>query len=43
MKIAVLGLGFMGATHIKALQNIPQAELVAVASDDDRMDSSGLR
>jgi predicted dehydrogenase len=43
MKIAVLGLGFMGLTHIKALKHVPQAELVAVASDDDRMDSSGLR
>jgi predicted dehydrogenase len=37
MKIALLGLGFMGATHLKALKNIRQVELVAVASDDDRM------
>ena len=34
MRIALLGLGFMGSTHLKALQNIPDAELVAVASDD---------
>jgi len=36
MKIAVLGLGFMGSTHLKALARIPQAELVAVSSDDAR-------
>ena len=34
MRIAVLGLGFMGSTHLQALQNIPDAELVAVVSDD---------
>ena len=34
MKLAVIGLGFMGLTHLKALQNIPGAELAAVASDD---------
>jgi predicted dehydrogenase len=34
MKMAVLGLGFMGSTHLKALQNIADAEIVAVASDD---------
>ena len=34
MKLAVLGLGFMGSMHLKALQNIPDAEVVAVASDD---------
>jgi predicted dehydrogenase len=36
MKIAVLGLGFMGSTHLKALQQIPQAELVAVADEDPK-------
>ncbi|MBM3748619.1 MAG: Gfo/Idh/MocA family oxidoreductase, partial [Acidobacteria bacterium] len=30
MRIAVLGLGFMGSTHLKALSSIPQAELAAV-------------
>lgn len=30
MKIAVFGLGFMGSTHLKAIANLPQAELVAV-------------
>ncbi len=34
MRVAVFGLGFMGSTHIKALQNVPQAELFAVVSDD---------
>jgi predicted dehydrogenase len=46
MKIAVVGLGFMGSTHLRALKNIPQAELVAVASDDERClsgDLSGVR
>jgi predicted dehydrogenase len=35
MKIAVLGLGFMGSTHLKAMRNIPNAELVAVVSNDE--------
>ena len=34
MKIAVIGLGFMGLTHLKALRAIPDAEVVAVASND---------
>ncbi|MFB3776758.1 MAG: Gfo/Idh/MocA family protein [Bryobacteraceae bacterium] len=42
MRIAVLGLGFMGSTHLKALARIPQAELVAVASDDARQLSGDL-
>ncbi|MBX5496949.1 MAG: Gfo/Idh/MocA family oxidoreductase [Bryobacteraceae bacterium] len=33
MRIAVAGLGFMGSTHIKALQAIPEAQLFAVVSD----------
>ncbi|MEO8657746.1 MAG: Gfo/Idh/MocA family oxidoreductase [Bryobacteraceae bacterium] len=33
MRIAVFGLGFMGSTHLKALRDIPGAELVAVVSD----------
>jgi predicted dehydrogenase len=31
MKICVIGLGFMGSTHLKAYKNIPSAQLVAVA------------
>ena len=34
MKLGMIGLGFMGRTHLQALKNIPQAELTAVASDD---------
>ncbi len=33
MKIGVLGLGFMGSTHLKAYKQIPQVEIAAVASD----------
>jgi len=36
MRIAVLGLGFMGSTHVKAWRNIREAELAAVYSKDDR-------
>jgi len=36
MRIAVLGLGFMGSTHLKALKNIPQARLTAVVSGDEK-------
>jgi len=34
MRIAVVGLGFMGSTHLQALRNIPQATLAAVVSDN---------
>ncbi len=36
MKIAVIGLGFMGSTHAKAWLQMPGAELVAVCSRDPR-------
>jgi predicted dehydrogenase len=36
MRIAVLGLGFMGSTHVKAWSRIPGAELVAVYSSDEK-------
>jgi predicted dehydrogenase len=42
MRIAVLGLGFMGSTHLKAWRQIPGAELVAVASNDKRRLSGDL-
>ncbi len=32
MKIGVFGLGYMGSTHLKAYQTIPQAEIAAVFS-----------
>ena len=35
MRVAVLGLGFMGSTHLKALKKLPGVQLVAVASDDE--------
>jgi predicted dehydrogenase len=34
MKICVIGLGFMGSTHLKAYKSIPAAQLVAVADAD---------
>ncbi len=42
MRIAVLGLGFMGSTHLKAWRQIPGAEVVAVASNDKRRLSGDL-
>src|SRR5215470_11248020 len=36
MRIAVLGLGFMGSTHLKALRNVAGSTLAAVVSADDR-------
>jgi predicted dehydrogenase len=46
MKIAVIGLGFMGSTHVKAWQSLPGAELLAVVSGDDAKlagDLSGIQ
>lgn len=42
MRIAVLGLGFMGSTHLKALRQVPGAELAAVYSSDARKLSGDL-
>jgi predicted dehydrogenase len=36
MRIAVLGLGFMGSTHLKAWRSIPEATLIAVYSNDEK-------
>ena len=36
MNVALLGLGFMGATHAKAWQAVPGARLAAVMSSDER-------
>jgi len=36
MRIAVLGLGFMGSTHLKAMRGIPGLELTAVFSSNER-------
>jgi len=35
MNVAVLGLGFMGATHLSAWRKVPGARLVAVMSSDE--------
>jgi predicted dehydrogenase len=46
MKIGVLGLGFMGATHLKAWSQLPQAELAAVSDGDEQRlggDLSGVQ
>ena len=46
MKIAVLGLGFMGSTHLKALTHVPDATLAAILSNDKRAregDLSGVQ
>jgi predicted dehydrogenase len=42
MKIAVLGLGFMGSVHLRALGEIEGAELAAVFSNDERQLSGDL-
>src|SRR5687768_999972 len=36
MRIAVLGLGFMGTTHLKAWRSVNDAQVVAVYSNDER-------
>lgn len=36
MRIAVIGLGFMGSTHLKAWRNVPDAQVTAVVSGDDK-------
>jgi len=46
MRIAVLGLGFMGSTHLKALRNAQGAVLTAVVSSDQKKlagDLSGIQ
>src|SRR4051812_10441110 len=42
MRIAVLGLGFMGSTHVKAWSRIPEAKLAAVYSSDEKKLSGDL-
>jgi predicted dehydrogenase len=36
MRIAVIGLGFMGSTHLRAWQKVPDAHLAAVYSADEQ-------
>jgi predicted dehydrogenase len=42
MRIGVLGLGFMGSMHLKALHSIPRAELAAIYSSDPKKLSGDL-
>ena len=42
MNIAVLGLGFMGSTHLKAYKNIAGVCVAAVAANDERQLSGDL-
>jgi predicted dehydrogenase len=42
MKIAVLGLGFMGSVHLRALREVEGAELAAVFANDERQLSGDL-
>jgi len=42
MKIGVLGLGFMGSTHLRALADIRQAEVAAVMDADEQRLSGDL-
>jgi predicted dehydrogenase len=46
MRVAIVGLGFMGLTHLKAWRGVAGATLAAVASDDARAlagDLSGIQ
>ena len=42
MRIGVVGLGFMGSTHLEAYQNVRGFELAAVSSSSDRKLSGDL-
>jgi predicted dehydrogenase len=37
MKLAIVGLGFMGATHVKAALTIPNLQLAVVSRDPDKL------
>ena len=36
MRLAVVGLGFMGSTHVRAIAKVPGAQLAAVCNNDER-------
>lgn len=42
MRIAVVGLGFMGLTHLKGWRNVPDVKIAAVSSDDPKALSGDL-
>jgi len=37
MRVAIVGLGFMGLTHLKAYRRIPGVEVTAISSNDPRV------
>lgn len=37
MRVAIVGLGFMGLTHLKAYRRIPGVEIAAISSNDPRV------
>lgn len=43
VKVGIVGVGFMGATHVDALTKIKNAELAAVCTRDARASSGDLR
>ena len=43
MRIAILGLGFMGSTHLRAWKEVPGAVVAAVSSEDERKLGGDLR
>ncbi|HYP13391.1 MAG TPA: Gfo/Idh/MocA family oxidoreductase [Bryobacteraceae bacterium] len=43
LRVGVLGLGFMGSTHVGAWQKVPQASLVAVCSSVEAKLQGDLR
>ena len=43
LRIGLVGLGFMGATHLQAYSRIPRLELAAVCTRDERALSGDLR
>src|SRR6266496_1729056 len=43
MKLAIIGLGFMGSTHVKALKGIPGVDLAAVCASDELALSGDFR
>jgi predicted dehydrogenase len=42
MRIGVIGLGFMGSTHVQALAKVPEARVVAVMSRNEKRLSGDL-
>ena len=42
LNVAVVGLGFMGATHARAWMDVPEARLAAVMSSNERKLSGDL-